>query len=446
FCKKQFKWIESLKVHYRVHKNERPFECAICSKQFTTSGDMRKHTRGIHTGERPYQCKLCPSAFTQSSDLKKHMRTHTGETPFECDMCGKQFTHSSNMLRHKKRIHAHQTSLHDPIFSIKLLRWKNMTRLFRRSNSRSVSRKSCRQSLIEMADSKMDIQEPSLETPRSKSEPTVKEKVVEAIGGCSSTGVLPQRKTKQRIAKSLKTEISTHQYKCLVCGKRFKNQSVVKNHERVHSRERHYTCEWCSKSFYCVDHLVRSREDMNDERVDRREKLCMCEFCASGFSQLSFCFNPFALTCSNLLLCNQSPSTQSDIYSCLTAESKIVDIDESRLEPLSNVSVKEEKPKSHSSPEDERSLKRRKTISKSSRGRKTARKHECAVCGTCFRFSALLRTHERVHTGEKPYECEFCSGGFSQLGHLERHLRTHSGEKPFKCKYCLKRFPRNDAC
>ncbi|CAG0902851.1 unnamed protein product [Cyprideis torosa] len=110
FCKKLFTQSAALKVHYRVHTNERPFKCHICSKRFSQSSHLKTHTR-VHTGERPYQCQLCPSGFTQSKDLKSHLRTHTGETPFECDMCGKQFTQSSSLLRHKKRIHAQETSL-----------------------------------------------------------------------------------------------------------------------------------------------------------------------------------------------------------------------------------------------------------------------------------------------------------------------------------------------
>ncbi|CAG0885347.1 unnamed protein product, partial [Cyprideis torosa] len=109
FCEKQFKWTTSLEVHYRVHTNERPFECHICSKRFSRSGDLKKHNR-VHTGERPYRCQLCPSAFTQSNSLKSHLRTHTGETPFECDLCGKQFTRSFSMRQHKKKIHDSQTS------------------------------------------------------------------------------------------------------------------------------------------------------------------------------------------------------------------------------------------------------------------------------------------------------------------------------------------------
>ncbi|CAG0899757.1 unnamed protein product [Cyprideis torosa] len=88
------------------------------------------------------------------------------------------------------------------------------------------------------------------------------------------------------------------------------------------------------------------------------------------------------------------------------AESKIVEIGESRLESLSNVAVEEHKLESNSPPITKRSLRRKKMIFKSSGERKsaTARKHECALCGRSFKYQSALKTHERVHSGEKPYE------------------------------------------
>ena len=86
---------------------------------------------------------------------------------------------------------------------------------------------------------------------------------------------------------------------------------------------------------------------------------------------------------------------------------------------------------------------------KSSNGRRVREKkekcvtHVCITCRMGFASFSNLKTHLRVHSGDKPYSCDTCGKAFAQAGDLTRHFRVHSGDKPYSCDTCGKAFAQS---
>ncbi|XP_029496166.1 zinc finger protein 883-like [Oncorhynchus nerka] len=66
--------------------------------------------------------------------------------------------------------------------------------------------------------------------------------------------------------------------------------------------------------------------------------------------------------------------------------------------------------------------------------------HRCSECGKSFAAAITLREHMKMHSEDKPYKCTQCRKSFIRRRHLKKHQELHAREKPFTCSQCGKGF------
>ncbi|KAK2120277.1 Sal-like protein 4 [Saguinus oedipus] len=70
---------ETLKLQQLVENIDKattdPNKCLICHRVLNCQSSLKMHYR-THTGERPFQCKICGRAFSTKGNLKTHLGVH----------------------------------------------------------------------------------------------------------------------------------------------------------------------------------------------------------------------------------------------------------------------------------------------------------------------------------------------------------------------------------
>ena len=99
-CDKSFYFTGELKQHRPTHFKIRMHVCSYgkCKKSFMHRPDLLKHVR-THTN-LPKSSDQCDYTTRDARLFKNHQKLHTEELPFSCELCSRKFKHCNQLRRH----------------------------------------------------------------------------------------------------------------------------------------------------------------------------------------------------------------------------------------------------------------------------------------------------------------------------------------------------------
>ena len=262
---------------------------------------------------------------------------------------------------------------------------------------------------------------------------------------------------------------------CRVCGKRFKDSTAVRAHERIHSDVRPYVCRRCGKAFKtseCLwhhenrsktcgvaldEHVQRIRQQLQEQQQQQQQKQQQQQQQKPQMAVYGSCVKteayvkadpprdlsdkaaapvqrprlPLLVAVPATMSPQAPPSGKPAAYLIVKKEPATSELQQA-CAFLQTVTTTEQEP-------DTKPLAPAPTPTRQSR-------FSCERCVKQFSTATAYERHLLKHSETRPYRCDACDVGFKLKVHLKKHhLYRHTDEYPCGCSICGKRFKDSSA-
>ncbi|XP_078514940.1 uncharacterized protein LOC144773667 [Lissotriton helveticus] len=388
-CGKTFKLESRLRSHLKTHIGEILFPCTECGKKCVSAAHLMKHLK-IHTGlsqdsvgeldrsEKPHLCFECGKRFKLESTLRSHLKIHTVDNPYPCIECGLKCDSASHLAEHQKT--------HNIFTKIKLnLDTESFPGLGQKEDIFQCQ--TCEMKFCDLRSLRTHQQEHAAMENMAK------------LGATS-----PHRKNVN--FEELNFNIKPHL--CTECGKRFKLETTLISHLKIHAGKKPFPCSECGKTCVSAPHLIEHQKihtgltktktnlDTLTAGLKLKEEVFLCYTCDMIFSDSL-----------SLTLHEQEHTSIS-----------VITLDGDSKPERNNVNLEE--------------------------SNRRAKPNSCSDCGQSFDLESALISHLQTHAEQKLFQCSKCGVTCDSASHLTEHQESHTGELQLKevhqCQSCEQTF------